>query len=165
MLQQANQYVAAETLVPRKREDQKRPRAEQARGQSSRPPRRMERAEPPLPNLDLAEKDLVPITFTLTGLATACGSEECTPVIEILFNPTITTTEIAPTWMDKILRYKKDGTLPSDRATAPRLKRKQAWYCEVNGRLYHRSFSQPLLRDIGRRRRPLAKIPGDGTNF
>ncbi|RWW59661.1 hypothetical protein BHE74_00033386 [Ensete ventricosum] len=47
----ANQYVAAETLVPRKREDQKRPRAEQARGQSSRPPRRMERAEPPLPSL------------------------------------------------------------------------------------------------------------------
>ncbi|RRT60774.1 hypothetical protein B296_00028188 [Ensete ventricosum] len=41
MLQGANQYIATETLVAGKWDDQKHPRAEQSRGQPSGPPRRM----------------------------------------------------------------------------------------------------------------------------
>ncbi|RWW12237.1 hypothetical protein GW17_00024107 [Ensete ventricosum] len=40
MLQGANQYIATETLVAGKWDDQKHPRAEQSRGQPSGPPRR-----------------------------------------------------------------------------------------------------------------------------
>ncbi|RRT52213.1 hypothetical protein B296_00050597 [Ensete ventricosum] len=55
--ERANQYVAIETLVAKKREDQKRPRGEPSRGPPSRlSRRRMERGEqtvPPPPNVPL----------------------------------------------------------------------------------------------------------------
>ncbi|XP_065049834.1 uncharacterized protein LOC135679779 [Musa acuminata AAA Group] len=50
------------------------------------------------------------------------------------------------TWLGDMLRYKRDGTLPTDEAAARRIRRKHAWYSESNGRLYKRSFSHPLLR-------------------
>ncbi|XP_064966932.1 uncharacterized protein LOC135613841 [Musa acuminata AAA Group] len=50
------------------------------------------------------------------------------------------------TWVQEILRFKRDGILPPDEATARRLHRTQAWYSEMGGRLYKRSFSHPLLR-------------------
>ncbi|XP_065050213.1 uncharacterized protein LOC135680155 [Musa acuminata AAA Group] len=50
------------------------------------------------------------------------------------------------TWVQELLRFKRDGTLPPDKATAWRLRRTHAWYTEEGGRLYKRSFSYPLLR-------------------
>lgn len=50
MLQHANQYIVAEALVVGKREEHKRPRTEQPRGQPSGPPRRkLDWLEPLLP--------------------------------------------------------------------------------------------------------------------
>nr|XP_009386285.1 PREDICTED: uncharacterized protein LOC103973446 [Musa acuminata subsp. malaccensis] len=49
------------------------------------------------------------------------------------------------TWVQEMLRFKRDGTLPDDATTARRLRRTQAWYTEEGGRLYKRSFSRPLL--------------------
>ena len=54
------------------------------------------------------------------------------------------TTE--PSWMDPIVQYLSDGTSPEDPAKA-----KQFWwtafqYITMDGRLYKRSFSLPLLK-------------------
>ncbi|XP_064971613.1 uncharacterized protein LOC135616356 [Musa acuminata AAA Group] len=50
------------------------------------------------------------------------------------------------TWVQEMLRFKRDGTLPPDEATARRLHHTQAWYSEMGGQLYKRSFTHPLLR-------------------
>ncbi|XP_065004164.1 uncharacterized protein LOC135636404 [Musa acuminata AAA Group] len=50
------------------------------------------------------------------------------------------------TWVQELLRFKRDGILPPDEASARRLSRTHAWYTEVGRRLYKRSFSYPLLR-------------------
>ncbi|XP_064966426.1 uncharacterized protein LOC135675229 [Musa acuminata AAA Group] len=50
------------------------------------------------------------------------------------------------TCVQELLRFKRDGTLPPDKATARCLRRTHAWYTEVSGRLYKRSFTYPLLR-------------------
>ncbi|XP_064993952.1 uncharacterized protein LOC135630722 [Musa acuminata AAA Group] len=58
-----------------------------------------------------------------------------------------TVTGGAPaTWVQEMLRFKRDGALPDNETTARRLRRTQAWYIEEEGRLYKRSFSRPLLR-------------------
>ncbi|XP_064992418.1 uncharacterized protein LOC135629158 [Musa acuminata AAA Group] len=58
-----------------------------------------------------------------------------------------TTPGSAPTtWVQELLRFKRDGTLPLDVVTARRLRRTHAWYTEESGRLYRRSFTYPLLR-------------------
>ncbi|XP_009388188.2 uncharacterized protein LOC103975002 [Musa acuminata AAA Group] len=49
------------------------------------------------------------------------------------------------TWVQELLRFKRDGTLPPDEATARRLRCMHAWYSEVGGRLYKWSFTYPLL--------------------
>ena len=48
-----------------------------------------------------------------------------------------------------MLRFKRDGILPVDEASARRIRRTQAWYSELNGQLYKRSFSHPLLWCLG----------------
>ena len=58
----------------------------------------------------------------------------------------IVAVEITLNWMEEILCYKKDGTLPVDQAASCRLRYSQALYYEINGQLYRRSFSQTLLR-------------------
>ncbi|XP_064997182.1 uncharacterized protein LOC135632503 [Musa acuminata AAA Group] len=50
------------------------------------------------------------------------------------------------TWVQELLRFKRDGTLPHDEVAARRLHRTHAWYTEESGRLYKRSFTYPLLR-------------------
>ncbi|XP_065002236.1 uncharacterized protein LOC135635220 [Musa acuminata AAA Group] len=50
------------------------------------------------------------------------------------------------TWVQELLRLKRDGTLPHDEVAARRLRRTHAWYTEESGRLYRRSFTYPLLR-------------------
>ena len=48
--------------------------------------------------------------------------------------------------MDPILNYLKDGSLPPDRKDARSIIYKAANYTIINGVLYKRGFSFPLLR-------------------
>ncbi|XP_064992463.1 uncharacterized protein LOC103998586 [Musa acuminata AAA Group] len=50
------------------------------------------------------------------------------------------------TWVQELLRFKKDGTLPLDEVAARHLRHTHAWYTEESRRLYRRSFAYPLLR-------------------
>ncbi|XP_064946978.1 uncharacterized protein LOC135597654 isoform X1 [Musa acuminata AAA Group] len=50
------------------------------------------------------------------------------------------------TWVQELLCFKRDGTLPHDEVAARRMRRTHAWYTEESGRLYRRSFTHPLLR-------------------
>ncbi|XP_065009043.1 uncharacterized protein LOC135639177 [Musa acuminata AAA Group] len=50
------------------------------------------------------------------------------------------------TWVQELLHFKRDGTLPHDEVAARHLRRTHAWYTEESGRLYKRSFTYPLLR-------------------
>ncbi|RRT51910.1 hypothetical protein B296_00041888 [Ensete ventricosum] len=64
---------------------------------------------------------------------------------------TVTIVEMATTaahldWREEMLHYKKDATLPTDEITSQRIKRTEVWFDTINGRLYKRAFSQPLLR-------------------
>ncbi|XP_077251714.1 uncharacterized protein LOC143890925 [Tasmannia lanceolata] len=51
-----------------------------------------------------------------------------------------------PSWMDPIVRYLKDGNVPSDRKEARRFVAKAAHYILDGQKLYKRSFSWPLLK-------------------
>ncbi|XP_077215981.1 uncharacterized protein LOC143850646 [Tasmannia lanceolata] len=51
-----------------------------------------------------------------------------------------------PSWMDPIVRYLKDGVVPSDRKEARRPVAKAAHYIFDGQELYKRSFSWPLLK-------------------
>ncbi|RWW71269.1 hypothetical protein BHE74_00020993 [Ensete ventricosum] len=61
MLQRANQYVAAETLVVRKREDHKKSRSDKPQGQPPGTSRRRDRLELPTPR-----PLLIPLNSTRT---------------------------------------------------------------------------------------------------
>uniref|UniRef100_A0A5B7BB47 Reverse transcriptase domain-containing protein n=1 Tax=Davidia involucrata TaxID=16924 RepID=A0A5B7BB47_DAVIN len=50
------------------------------------------------------------------------------------------------TWMDPIICYLKDGTLPEEKVQARKIKLKSARYVIISDQLYRRSYSQPLLR-------------------
>ncbi|XP_065036718.1 uncharacterized protein LOC135672189 [Musa acuminata AAA Group] len=56
------------------------------------------------------------------------------------------TSSASTTWVQELLGFKRDEILPPDEASVRRLRRTHAWYTEVDGRLYKRSFSYPLLR-------------------
>ncbi|XP_064967019.1 uncharacterized protein LOC135613950 [Musa acuminata AAA Group] len=49
------------------------------------------------------------------------------------------------TWVQELLCFKRDEILPPDEVAARRLRRTHAWYSEVSGRFYKRSFTYPLL--------------------
>ncbi|XP_064944527.1 uncharacterized protein LOC135596398 [Musa acuminata AAA Group] len=76
---------------------------------------------------------------------------EAWPEIEELPARAIEVATTAPgnapiTWVQELLRFKLDGTLPLDEVAAWRLRRTHAWYTKESGRLYKRSFTYPLLR-------------------
>jgi len=50
------------------------------------------------------------------------------------------------TWMDPLVSYLRDGTLPSDPKEANRIERKPQWFMLYEGVLYKKAFAQPLLR-------------------
>ena len=52
------------------------------------------------------------------------------------------------TWMAPYLEYLTNGVLPADRNKARTLQRQAARYILVNGVLYRRGYSMPLLRCI-----------------
>ncbi|XP_077237294.1 uncharacterized protein LOC143878965 [Tasmannia lanceolata] len=70
---------------------------------------------------------------------------------EILSQPSVERKEILqireePSWMDPIVHYLRDDTLPSDRKEARRLIVKAAHYIFEGQALHKRSFSWPLLK-------------------
>nr|GEV96413.1 reverse transcriptase domain-containing protein [Tanacetum cinerariifolium] len=56
--------------------------------------------------------------------------------------------EDGPTWMTSIMEYLKEGTLPSDRKEARKLRIKARQYELLEGVLYRRSFLTPWLRCV-----------------
>ena len=56
---------------------------------------------------------------------------------------------VKPSWMDPIVQYLTDGISPEDPAEARRLRWSASQYVIVDGRLYKRSFSLPLLKCLG----------------
>ncbi|XP_021771681.1 uncharacterized protein LOC110735803 [Chenopodium quinoa] len=57
--------------------------------------------------------------------------------------------EAEPSWMDSILAYKLQGTLPEDRNLAVKIKRVGPRFIVYNGELLKKSFSAPLLKCVG----------------
>ncbi|GJU54404.1 reverse transcriptase domain-containing protein [Tanacetum coccineum] len=56
--------------------------------------------------------------------------------------------EDGPTWMTPIVEYLKDGTLPSNKKEASKLRIKARQYELLDGILYRRSFLKPWLRCV-----------------
>ncbi|XP_062019159.1 uncharacterized protein LOC133735742 [Rosa rugosa] len=73
--------------------------------------------------------------------------------VEYLDKPSITKTlaeifniEVNSSWMDEIIAYKRNGTLPEDKIQARQLKRRATRYNIQNGKLYRQGFTYPNLR-------------------
>ncbi|GKV00548.1 hypothetical protein SLEP1_g13219 [Rubroshorea leprosula] len=74
--------------------------------------------------------------------------------VEILDEPSfmkprvmeISTNPDTPSWIDSIASFLRDGIVPEDRQEAMKLRKKASRYTLVDGVLYKRSFSLPLLR-------------------
>ncbi|GKV01151.1 hypothetical protein SLEP1_g13729 [Rubroshorea leprosula] len=58
----------------------------------------------------------------------------------------ISTNPDTPSWTDSIISFLQDGIVPEDRQEATKLRKKASRYTLVDGVLYKRSFSLPLLR-------------------
>ncbi|GKV13510.1 hypothetical protein SLEP1_g24510 [Rubroshorea leprosula] len=58
----------------------------------------------------------------------------------------ISTDPDTPSWTDSIISFLRDGIVPEDRQEAMKLRKKASRYTLVDGALYKRSFSLPLLR-------------------
>ncbi|GFZ05308.1 hypothetical protein Acr_17g0008800 [Actinidia rufa] len=77
--------------------------------------------------------------------------DRCIP-LEFLANPSIKVAksvfqaEQGLTWMNKVFMYLQDGTLLQDKLQAHCIQYKSARFCILNGILYKKSFSGPLLR-------------------
>ena len=57
--------------------------------------------------------------------------------------------EQEPSWMDPLRTYLNDGTLFEDKEEARRVRQLASRYVVLEGALYKRSFSQPLLQCLG----------------
>ncbi|KAM6594123.1 hypothetical protein CsatA_001826 [Cannabis sativa] len=75
--------------------------------------------------------------------------------VDLLAHPTINQEVIIKidtaqevTWMTPIVAYLEKGILPDDKMEARKLRQRAARYVMYDGRLYRRSFSQPLLKCI-----------------
>ena len=53
--------------------------------------------------------------------------------------------DLTPSWMDRFVRYLTDGTMPDNPSEGRRFRWKASQFLLVNGQLYKRSFSLPLL--------------------
>ena len=56
--------------------------------------------------------------------------------------------DLEPSWIDPILHYLQDDTLPTDRDEAKKLRRLAPQYLVYEEKLYKKSFTLPLLRCI-----------------
>ncbi|KAJ8479929.1 hypothetical protein OPV22_023656 [Ensete ventricosum] len=87
----------------------------------------------------------------LARLTSSCVTDTPTGAMVRTIGPSIGPTMMTVDqedggWTDEILRFKQAGVLPEDKATARRIRRTKSWYCIIDGRLYRRGFSRPLLR-------------------
>ncbi|CAL9006411.1 unnamed protein product, partial [Prunus brigantina] len=62
--------------------------------------------------------------------------------------PLICAIDHSLTWMDPILQFLQNQTLPADPAEARRVRYRSARYLILNGTLYKRGFSLPYLRPV-----------------
>ncbi|KAJ8501040.1 hypothetical protein OPV22_011592 [Ensete ventricosum] len=87
----------------------------------------------------------------LAMLASSCVTDTPTGAMVRTIGPSISSTMLTVDqedrgWIDEILCFKQARVLPEDKAVARRIRRTESWYCVVDGRLYRRGFSRPLLR-------------------
>ncbi|XP_060961981.1 uncharacterized protein LOC133032149 [Cannabis sativa] len=75
--------------------------------------------------------------------------------VDVLTHPTVSRDEVMEidvsrkvTWMTPIITYLEKDILPDDKIEARKLRHRAARYVIYDGRLYRRSFSQPLLKCI-----------------
>ncbi|XP_072054477.1 uncharacterized protein [Arachis hypogaea] len=59
---------------------------------------------------------------------------------------TLHLTKINPSWMDSITDFLESGKLPDDEKVAKTLKREAAKYATIQGQLFRKGLSQPLLK-------------------
>ncbi|XP_058192262.1 uncharacterized protein LOC131309677 [Rhododendron vialii] len=60
--------------------------------------------------------------------------------------PTVLNVELGPSWMDEIIAFLKNDTLPADKKEAYRIRNKAAYYwLSESGQLYRKSISGPYL--------------------
>ncbi|GKV41128.1 hypothetical protein SLEP1_g48700 [Rubroshorea leprosula] len=91
---------------------------------------------------------------SLSKFASDSSSHSRSVFVEVLDEPSfvkprvmeISTDPGTPSWTDPILSFLRDGIVPEDRQEAMKLRRKASRYTLVDGILYKRSFSLPLLR-------------------
>ncbi|GKV31526.1 hypothetical protein SLEP1_g40206 [Rubroshorea leprosula] len=91
---------------------------------------------------------------SLSKFASDSSSHSRSVFVEVLDEPSfvkprvmeISTDPDTPSWTDPILSFLRDGIVPEDRQEAMKLRRKASRYTLVDGVLYKRSFSLPLLR-------------------
>ncbi|GKV33305.1 hypothetical protein SLEP1_g41831 [Rubroshorea leprosula] len=91
---------------------------------------------------------------SLSKFASDSSSHSRSVFVEVLDEPSfmkprvmeISTDPSTPSWTDPILSFLRDGIVPEDRQEAMKLRRKASRYTLLDGVLYKRSFSLPLLR-------------------
>ncbi|GKV42967.1 hypothetical protein SLEP1_g50318 [Rubroshorea leprosula] len=91
---------------------------------------------------------------SLSKFASDSSSHSRSVFVEVLDEPSfmkprvmeISTDPGTPNWIDPILSFLRDGVVPENRQEAMKLRRKASRYTLVDGILYKRSFSLPLLR-------------------
>ncbi|GKV37361.1 hypothetical protein SLEP1_g45403 [Rubroshorea leprosula] len=91
---------------------------------------------------------------SLSKFASDSSSHSRSVFVEVLDEPSfvkpwvmeISTNPSTPSWIDPILSFLRDGVVPEDRQEAMKLRRKASRYTLIDGVLYKRSFSLPLLR-------------------
>ncbi|GKV30498.1 hypothetical protein SLEP1_g39303 [Rubroshorea leprosula] len=91
---------------------------------------------------------------SLSKFASDSSSQSRSVFVEVLDEPSfmkppvmeISTDPDTPSWTDPILSFLRDGIVPENRQEAMKLRRKASRYTLVDGVLYKRSFSLPLLR-------------------
>ncbi|GKV40237.1 hypothetical protein SLEP1_g47906 [Rubroshorea leprosula] len=91
---------------------------------------------------------------SLSKFASDNSSHSRSVFVEVLDEPSfmkprimeISTDPGTPSWTDPILSFLRDGVVPENRQEAIKLRKKASRYALVDGVLYKRSFSLPLLR-------------------
>lgn len=72
-----------------------------------------------------------------------------TPTVERKINLITKLEEPKNCWITPFFKYLTEGRLVSDKALAKKVKLKLSQYVVQSGKLYRRSYLQPLLRCVG----------------
>jgi reverse transcriptase-like protein/integrase-like protein len=84
--------------------------------------------------------------------SSADGPKACNIIWEVLptpsINQAIATVDRSATWMDPLIQFFKDNTLPEDPALVPLFMKKVKWFEFHEGILYKKSYTHPLLKSV-----------------